>query len=692
MYRPTLFFRHSSVALLAVFFHTACGGPTDPSGFSTPAPGSTSYGPVLPLRRGETTAFDSTLVPKLDPPTTSTPTPVPGPTPLPAEVVGHWYLNRAGARITLSLANDSANGAPSGTSAAEDLAGAPAAIEHVAYDPSSGTLQFGVTELDGPAWYKVTCFDGVLTGRFAPGQAAAPTDPTTYTGRVTGWRHETFSADIVPRVWDVTLDGHHQAILRIDRPAPSSDRFIGTLKPYTTDGQLDEQPSEDIDVQAWDGQTLTFVRRASAAQEVFAGTTSGRMLAGTVTGAAGSTTPWGGARAEVLSHGLGARPADVVADWQRRTRARLGMLAFGGNPAPLSLQVTELGTGGPIPVRAVDLDRDDQMSDWPQNYVLHELSFDSTLPNPTGGAPLTRHAHGYMAIPTTPPPPGGYGIALGINGHTGSGHEDFDPQNYYFWFGDSFARRGFIVVAVDISHRPYEDRASVYSDEGYGDDPASGNGTHPAIKAPGMTSDWEEDGERTWDVMRGLDYALTLPDVNPRKVVAAGLSMGGEITDWVAAMDTRIEAAFAAGNPSDLAVMALHGNHPCWTWQGGNAREYYDPGDLHALVASRVLVRQTGKLDYCYSSASKPFATAKEVIRRAQPAFDALGGRLIHYLHYDDHTFHVGQLCPVLDINPGITTPTKQGPDPANPWATDWASDSETVKVAPSIYELIPGA
>lgn len=44
------------------------------------------------------------------------------------------------------------------------------------------------------------------------------------------------------------------------------------------------------------------------------------------------------------------------------------------------------------------------------------------------------------------------------------------------------------------------------------------------------SSDWEEDGERSWDVMRALDYLLSLKYVDAKCVLITGLSMGGEIT------------------------------------------------------------------------------------------------------------------------------------------------------------------
>ncbi|HVV16468.1 MAG TPA: hypothetical protein VHH90_04630 [Polyangia bacterium] len=603
------------------------------------------------------------------------------------EIAGTWYVNRDGERLTLTLTWDSGTGALAGTSLSEAAGATPNAVTEAAVD-ASGVLRFRVVESSGAVDHQVQTADGVLGGRYAVSASGAPSQPGDYVGRITGWRSETFENEA--RVWDISLDGHTQAVLRVDRASSGGTTFIGTLKPYALDGQLDEQPSEDVSVQQWDGQNLSFTRPAAPGAPTYTGVASGRVVSGTVSGDGGAPVAWSGTRVEVLTHGLGAKSAPEVADWQTRTRARLGLLAFGGNPRPATMQVSTLGLDDPIPVDGAIPDRDDDMSSWPQAYELYELSFNSSVPSPWGGQALTRQAHGYLAVPTTPAPAGGYPVAVAMNGHGGSAYDVFDPQGLY-WYGDSFARRGFVVAAVDIGHRPLADRATIYSDYQDGDDPGTGNGTHPAIEEAGMSSDWEEDGERAWDVMRALDYALGRSDVNPKNVVAVGLSMGGEITDWVAAMDPRIGVAFATGNPSDLAVMRLHGNHPCWNWQRGDAREYYDPGDLNALVGARVLMRETGRVDYTYSNAAAPFATAKEVVRRAQPAFTAAGGQLIHYLHFDAHAFHVGEFCPAQDADDGVTVPTLQAPEAADPWSTTWASDAGTRMAAPSVFAFVPG-
>lgn len=49
--------------------------------------------------------------------------------------------------------------------------------------------------------------------------------------------------------------------------------------------------------------------------------------------------------------------------------------------------------------------------------------------------------------------------------------------------------------------------------------------------------------------------------------------MGGGITTYVAALDTRIRVGAAAGWSPDLDVIIHHGNHPCYLWVYANIRE-----------------------------------------------------------------------------------------------------------------------
>lgn len=51
---------------------------------------------------------------------------------------------------------------------------------------------------------------------------------------------------------------------------------------------------------------------------------------------------------------------------------------------------------------------------------------------------------------------------------------------------------------------------------------------------------------RVWDGMRGIDYLLTRPDVDPKRIGVTGCSGGGTITTYIAALDTRVQAAAPA--------------------------------------------------------------------------------------------------------------------------------------------------
>jgi hypothetical protein len=610
------------------------------------------------------------------------------------DVKGDWFLNQEGTRTKLTLVTDELGGPLQGTVSEEAAATPPVSIVDGAFEPLDGRLSFRARVGNVWRWYQLRVLDGIVAGRLADTAGdTAPADVTAWATRVTGWHDETFSRDIVPRVYDVVLDATSRAVLRLDRAAPGSSSFVGRLKIYgTAAGQYDERPEEDLAITSWDGSKLAFVRMASAERESFAGVAEGREISGTYLPAGSSSLrTWGGERVEILSHGLTARSAAFTQQWQVRTRARLAFLMMDGAPQPLTMTVTPQAYNYASPQFEALATRDDGDGLGPDSPTYHfgELTFDSTLPNRYGDTPLARHAHGLMSIPSTPPPPGGYPVVLALNGHSGSAGRLFEPNNALYWYGDSFARHNAVVIAVDMGHRPLEDRAALYTDPA-NDDPDWSNVNHPAIKAPGMTSDWEEDGERVWDALRGLDYALARPDVNPAQVTVVGLSMGGEVSDLVAALELRVGTAVSAGSPPDLAVMSVYYNHPCWKWARGDVREYYEPGDLHAMVAGRTLVRETGAADEVFSSLPTPFIGAKQVIRRAQPAFDTLGGRLVHYLHGDEHHFHIGALEPGEAQALGVSTPALDRPDAQNIWATDWQLDARTVVASPTVFNLMP--
>ncbi len=59
---------------------------------------------------------------------------------------------------------------------------------------------------------------------------------------------------------------------------------------------------------------------------------------------------------------------------------------------------------------------------------------------------------------------------------------------------------------------------------------------------------------RAWDGIRGIDYLLTRPEVDPERIGCCGQSGGGTLTQFIAALDSRVGAAVVSmGNTENLA-------------------------------------------------------------------------------------------------------------------------------------------
>jgi dienelactone hydrolase len=620
--------------------------------------------------------------------------------------LGTWYLNSDGLRLTATIRKDA--GAYRGTLLSES--GVEEQLDRIRWDASTRSLEFRRHAEGYWRWYRGTILEGVLVGRSTPSSESSkrPLASTAYSLHVTGWNREDLDRDIVPRVYDLLIHGEFRATLRIDRASAGSRQFIGRLKVYATvsGGANGEEAENDLEVEQWEGTHLKFVRHLPSARQVYVGVAKGRTISGTftVSGKSGEF-PWQGKRSEVLSYGLTAKsPAERVT-WQERTRLQLAHLMMADDPPALSRQDLALRANlPPLASSKVPANRDDDINRWKPDYRLQELQFNYTLANPCGGSPLTRRSHAYLAVPNSKPPgQAKFPAVLALNGHGGSAWKLMNPADELYWYGDSFARHGYVVLAVDISHRPVSDRAKLYQTVPSGDDPAHGNGTHPAVHAPGLDSDWEEDGERAWDVMRGLDYLLSLPEVDPKRILVAGLSMGGEVATLVGGLDPRVALTVSAGFSPDMGVITYHGNHPCWLWLRADIREYVSTSDLQALIAPRPLVVETGAEDPTFSAFQPPFASDKEVERRTRTAYGRDVANFLHYLHDDGHRFRMGGLDPLASGVPradivfpagagsleqrGVRAPVLIEPD--SPWSVRWQTDGRTTVVAPTLSDWI---
>jgi dienelactone hydrolase len=285
-------------------------------------------------------------------------------------------------------------------------------------------------------------------------------------------------------------------------------------------------------------------------------------------------------------------------------------------------------------------------------------------------------------------PTNGWPAIIVLNGHDGSAQGTLDAADPLYWYGDAWARRGWVVLTIDIGHRPLSDRSALYRDYVDGDRPDDGNGTHAAIRNAALDSDWVEDGERTWDAERAVDFLATLGTIDPARVAVTGLSMGGEVASFAAALDPRIAAAVPAGFVPDLSVMALNGNHPCWRWLTGDPRDYFSVSDLHALIAPRPLVAETGLDDDTFSQVMPPYVDGKELARRSRAAFADAAQAFVLYLHPGGHEYRFGDVTVVDGAAPlFMTVPAVD--EPRAPGDLTWAADGTTVNLGETLADSL---
>ncbi|MHC1687958.1 MAG: dienelactone hydrolase family protein [Methanothrix sp.] len=629
--------------------------------------------------------------------------------------VGTWYFNVNGGRLVITLGSGS-----TGT-CYNELYGTTEVIDNVTWNISTRILKFRWVQSSQNRWWWIRgkVVEGIFVGRAAivtasPGGAPASFAP--YTLHATAWNSAYIDSGLYPRVFEMLCNSIYWCMLRIDQDVCGNP--IGQFKVYSRviDGSISSAGEEleyDVNVIVWDGTHLEFIRYMDGGViQHFIGTVSGRYLSGSFTDGTNSYD-FSGFRTEILAYGLRCKTSAERAAWQDRVRTQLEHLMMAENPTPILATPTVVQSGiTPVAdgtLRPAGTDRDDDIANHPQAYTLTELNFEYIIDDTWyNGSDITRLSHGFMAIPTGSPPSGGWPAVIVVNGHGSPGSNPagksgawrvFDPNDGQLWYGDAWARRGYVVLAIDISHR----------DGSF--DAAHGNVAHPAIVSSifaAGNSDWEQDGERAWDVMQAITLLLVGAlgvSVNADKVFITGLSLGGEVTTYTAAFDTRLKMAIPAGFTPDLRVMANNGNCNCYQWVNASIWEYLDLAVLHALIAPRPLIVQTGIADNTFASIETPFSSALQVMRRSGIAYNkgyCSNNLLIHYLqsHASNelvHQYRCGDKKSTTPTVPceGLSNPEIDMIDPCVPklqwWMTDW-TDERFWQVDTSLVVPVLGA
>jgi hypothetical protein len=256
------------------------------------------------------------------------------------------------------------------------------------------------------------------------------------------------------------------------------------------------------------------------------------------------------------------RPRDQALAWQKDVRAQLFAVMKLDDLLGKKINL------GPTVLSTKDAGR----------YTLREIQINSTP---------GRRIKILLGTPKTGTSP--HPAVVCIHGHGGNRQIVYDPASIYKGFADALASAGAVTISTDVGqHEVYEKGRTLM-------------------------------GERLWDLMRCVDYLVSLPDVDASRIGCGGLSLGGEMAMWLGAMDTRIAATVSAGFLTTMDQMEK--NH-CMCWKFPGLRDRVDYADIYALIAPRPLQCQNGLKE---GKTQFYVPLARKALTEIQPIYKDLG-------------------------------------------------------------------
>jgi dienelactone hydrolase len=299
--------------------------------------------------------------------------------------------------------------------------------------------------------------------------------------------------------------------------------------------------------------------------------------------------------------------------WRERARERLAqLLGPMPEPVPLDVEVVETVDCGSYRREKLVFDTESVMSVPAYLLVPHDL----TGPGP---AVLAQHGHG----------PGKSEVCGLSDGESRAAVEEHNGD-----YAHRLASRGYVVLAPDL--RCFGERADWTPPDKYGCDL---NLVHAVMAGVNPLAD------NLWDLARALDVLEQHPLVDPARIGMVGLSYGGTVTLFLAALDERVHAAVVSGFFSSW--IAAH--RVPWNMCGSQVL----PGmlgalehvHLGALVAPRPLLVETGTQDPLF-----PVDVARPEMVTLARVYRALGvpERLEHDVFEGGHRWNGERAYPFL--------------------------------------------
>src|SRR5438105_590561 len=205
---------------------------------------------------------------------------------------------------------------------------------------------------------------------------------------------------------------------------------------------------------------------------------------------------------------------------------------------------------------------------------------------------------------------------LYVCGHSGRGRDGNKTafQDHGMWF----ASNGYVCLIVDTLQ--------------LGEVAGIHHGTYNRERWWWQSLGYTPAGVECWNGVRGIDYLVSRPDVDPERIAVTGISGGGASTIWIAAADERVKCAVPVSGMSDLESYVknkvINGHCDCmflvntygWEWttiaaliaprpmlfaNSDNDRIFPMDGNRRIIERLRQLYKMYGKADLVDEHVSK---------------------------------------------------------------------------------------
>lgn len=206
-------------------------------------------------------------------------------------------------------------------------------------------------------------------------------------------------------------------------------------------------------------------------------------------------------------------------------------------------------------------------------------------------------AVGWLLIPEKPAGPRPAMICLPGHGRGAdeicgldeNGHDSDTVQTYQHNFAMQCVRRGYVTLALEMigfGHRR---------------DPAArrrGAGASSCMPAAGAALMLGESmvGWRVWDTIRAIDLLTGLSDVDNKRIGLMGISGGGTVASYAAALDDRVSCTMLSGSFCTFRDSIFSVQHCIDNYVPG-ILNWFEVADLAAMIAPRLLFCESGSQD-----------------------------------------------------------------------------------------------